>query len=267
MNDSLPNIYYSSESNKFINLAQKLELCSSSKSQSQLDLNSSSQILNLSSKDQICQSIECKPKIETKENAIQFNDNLPTELSGTILSIPDFSVSNENIVIGGITIYILDDEGNKCEIQVNPKDLIISVSEKYRKIAKINNNHRIFLMKENGEGLHRQMSLSAQGIRDKDIIIAKQLSDKMRKKLKENIKKGLIYFVIDSELGKEAFYGKGDVMFKIFADKFREKHQGKKFIFRYSGMTIKDEKKTIEELGFEQSERVFADLEKENIYI
>ena len=120
-------------------------------------------------------------------------------------------------------------------------------------------------MKKSGEGLHRKMSLSAQGIEDKDTIVAKQLNDEMRKKFKESIEKGLTYFVIDSELGKEAFYGKGDVMFKVFADRFREKFQGKKFIFRYSGITIKDEKKTIEELGFEQSERVFADLINENI--
>ena len=118
-------------------------------------------------------------------------------------------------------------------------------------------------MKKSGEGLHRKMSLSAQGIEDKDTIVAKQLNDEMRKKFKESIEKGLTYFVIDSELGKEAFYG--NVMFKVFADRFREKFQGKKFIFRYSGITIKDEKKTIEELGFEQSERVFADLLNENI--
>ena len=115
-------------------------------------------------------------------------------------------------------------------------------------------------MKKSGEGLHRQMSLDAQGVQDKDEIIAKQLSDEMRKKIKENIKNGLTFFIIDSELGNEAFYGKGDVKFKIFADKFREKHPGKKFIFRYSGMTINDEMKTIEELGFEQSERVFANI-------
>ena len=226
---------------------------------------SSNQNLNYNSKNNICQSIEYEPKIQTKENAIKFDDDLPKELGGTIISIPDFSVSNENIIIGGITIYIQDDNGNKYELQVNPKELITNVAEKYRKIAKINNNHRIFLMKKSGEGLHRKMSLSAQGIEDKDTIVAKQLNDEMRKKFKESIEKGLTYFVIDSELGKEAFYGKGDVMFKVFADRFREKFQGKKFIFRYSGITIKDEKKTIEELGFEQSERVFADLINENI--
>ncbi len=226
---------------------------------------SSNQNLNYNSKNNICQSIEYEPKIQTKENAIKFDDDLPKELGGTIISIPDFSVSNENIIIGGITIYVQDDNGNKYELQVNPKELITNVAEKYRKIAKINNNHRIFLMKKSGEGLHRKMSLSAQGIEDKDPIVAKQLNDEMRKKFKESIEKGLTYFVIDSELGKEAFYGKGDVMFKVFADRFREKFQGKKFIFRYSGITIKDEKKTIEELGFEQSERVFADLINENI--
>ncbi len=226
---------------------------------------SSNQNLNYNSKNNICQSIEYEPKIQTKENAIKFDDDLPKELGGTIISIPDFSVSNENIIIGGITIYVQDDNGNKYELQVNPKELITNVAEKYRKIAKINNNHRIFLMKKSGEGLHRKMSLSAQGIEDKDTIVAKQLNDEMRKKFKESIEKGLTYFVIDSELGKEAFYGKGDVMFKVFADRFREKFQGKKFIFRYSGITIKDEKKTIEELGFEQSERVFADLINENI--
>ena len=226
---------------------------------------SSNQNLNYNSKNNICQSIEYEPKIQTKENAIKFDYDLPKELGGTIISIPDFSISNENIVIGGITIYVQDDNGNKYELQVNPKELITNVAEKYRKIAKINNNHRIFLMKKSGEGLHRKMSLSAQGIEDKDTIVAKQLNDEMRKKFKESIEKGLTYFVIDSELGKEAFYGKGDVMFKVFADRFREKFQGKKFIFRYSGITIKDEKKTIEELGFEQSERVFADLINENI--
>lgn len=226
---------------------------------------SSNQNLNYNSKNNICQSIEYEPKIQTKENAIKFDDDLPKELGGTIISIPDFSISNENIIIGGITIYVQDDNGNKYELQVNPKELITNVAEKYRKIAKINNNHRIFLMKKSGEGLHRKMSLSAQGIEDKDTIVAKQLNDEMRKKFKESIEKGLTYFVIDSELGKEAFYGKGDVMFKVFADRFREKFQGKKFIFRYSGITIKDEKKTIEELGFEQSERVFADLINENI--
>lgn len=226
---------------------------------------SSNQNLNYNSKNNICQSIEYEPKIQTKENAIKFYDDLPKELGGTIISIPDFSISNENIIIGGITIYVQDDNGNKYELQVNPKELITNVAEKYRKIAKINNNHRIFLMKKSGEGLHRKMSLSAQGIEDKDTIVAKQLNDEMRKKFKESIEKGLTYFVIDSELGKEAFYGKGDVMFKVFADRFREKFQGKKFIFRYSGITIKDEKKTIEELGFEQSERVFADLINENI--
>ena len=226
---------------------------------------SSNQNLNYNSKNNICQSIEYEPKIQTKENAIKFDDDLPKELGGTIISIPDFSISNENIIIGGITIYVQDDNRNKYELQVNPKELITNVAEKYRKIAKINNNHRIFLMKKSGEGLHRKMSLSAQGIEDKDTIVAKQLNDEMRKKFKESIEKGLTYFVIDSELGKEAFYGKGDVMFKVFADRFREKFQGKKFIFRYSGITIKDEKKTIEELGFEQSERVFADLINENI--
>ena len=226
---------------------------------------SSNQNLNYNSKNNICQSIEYEPKIQTKENAIKFDDDLPKELGGTIISIPDFSISNENIIIEGITIYVQDDNGNKYELQVNPKELITNVAEKYRKIAKINNNHRIFLMKKSGEGLHRKMSLSAQGIEDKDTIVAKQLNDEMRKKFKESIEKGLTYFVIDSELGKEAFYGKGDVMFKVFADRFREKFQGKKFIFRYSGITIKDEKKTIEELGFEQSERVFADLINENI--
>ena len=226
---------------------------------------SSNQNLNYNSKNNICQSIEYEPKIQTKENAIKFDDDLPKELGGTIISIPDFSISNENIIIGGITIYVQDDNGNKYELQVNPKELITNVAEKYRKIAKINNNHRIFLMKKSGEGLHRKISLSAQGIEDKDTIVAKQLNDEMRKKFKESIEKGLTYFVIDSELGKEAFYGKGDVMFKVFADRFREKFQGKKFIFRYSGITIKDEKKTIEELGFEQSERVFADLINENI--
>lgn len=108
------------------------------------------------------------------------------------------------------------------------------------------------------------MSLDSQGIGDKDIIMARQLDDEMRKKLSNNIKKGLTYFIIDSQFGNEAFYGKGNVMFKTFADKFREKHPGKNFIFRYSGMIIKDEMKTIEELGFEQSERVFADLINES---
>ena len=260
MKDSLPNIYYSSESNKFINLANIQEISSSTNTQFQL----SSQKLNSNQINGICQSKGYLPKLEKKEDIIQFND-LPKEISGTIISISDFNVSNENIVIGGITLYIQDDNGNKFEIQANPKDLIMNVIEKYRKVAKIDNNHRIFLMKKSGEGLHRQMSLNAQKVEDKDIIIAKQLNDEIRKKLKDNIKKGFTYFIIDSDLGKEAFYGKGDVMFKIFADKFREKHQGKKFIFRYSGITINDEKKTIEELGFEQSERIFALLINENI--
>ena len=257
MSDSLPNIYYSSESNKFINMENKQQLSSSlqSKSQSESEDQQSNYINN-----NMTQSIEYNPKIETKENPIQYDENLPTELNGTIISIPDFSLSNTNIVIGGITLYIKDDKGNTFEIQANPKDLVIDIMERYRNVAKINNNYRIFFMKQNGEGLHRQMSLDAQDVKNKDIINAKQLSDEMRKKLKENIKNGLTFFIIDSQFGNEAFYGKGKIRFKIFADKFREKYPGKKFIYRYSGMIIKDEMKTIEELGFEQSERVFADV-------
>lgn len=262
MSDTLPNIYYSSESNKFINLANKQQLSSSSHSNPQS--NSESQISYSIKNNNISQSIDCIQKNEEKENSIQFDENLPKELSGTIISIPDFSISNENIVIGGIKVYIKDEKGNTFEVQVNPKDLIEDVAEKYRYVAKINNNYRIFLMKKSGEGLHRKLSLAAQGIEDKDVIMARQLDDEMRKKLSNNIKKGLTYFIIDSQFGNEAFYGKGNVMFKTFADKFREKNKGKKFIFRYSGMIIKDEMKTIEELGFEQSERVFADLINEN---
>ena len=255
MNDSLPNIYYSSESNKFINLANN-ELLKSSISQSE-----SQNSNTLNSKN--TESFEYNPKIETKKNPISQDEDLPKELSGTIISIPDFSLSNPNIIIGGITLYVKDDKGNTFEVHANPKELIKDVIERYRYVAKIDNDYRIFLMKKSGEGLHRQMSLDAQGVQDKDEIIAKQLSDEMRKKIKENIKNGLTFFIIDSELGNEAFYGKGDVKFKIFADKFREKHPGKKFIFRYSGMTINDEMKTIEELGFEQSERVFANIVNE----
>ena len=258
MSDSLPNIYYSSESNKFINLANK-ELSSSSKSN--LESQKSSTINNYENKSQ---SIDCFQKIETKENPIQYKEDIPTEISGTILSISDFSISNENIVIGGIKIKIKNDNDEIYEIQVNPKDLIENIAEKYRKMAKINNNHRIFLMKEDGDGLHRKMSLDAQGVKDGDIIVVKQLDNETRKKLAEKIKKGLPFFIIDSEFGNEAFYGKGNVMFRTFADKFREKHPGKKFIFRYRGMVIKDEKKTIEQLGFEQSERVYANLVDEN---
>ena len=259
MSDSLPNIYYSSESNKFINLANKQQLSSSSNSISESQKSST-----INNYENISQSVDCFQKNETKENPIQYKEDIPTEISGTILSISDFSVSNENIVIGGIKIKIKNDNEEIIEIQVNPKDLIIDLAEKYRKVAKINNNYRIFLMKENGDGLHRKMSLDAQGVKDGDIILAKQLNNEMRKKLSENIKKGLTFFIIDSEFGNEAFYGKGDVIFRIFADKFREKHPGKKFIFRYSGMLIKDENKTIEELGFEQSERVFANLVNED---
>ena len=261
MSDSLPNIYYSSESNKFINLANKQQLSASSNSNSESQKSST-----LNNYENISQSIDCFQKIETKENPIQNREDIPTEISGTILSISDFSVSNENVVIGGIKIKIKNDNDEIIELQVNPKDLIVNIAEKYRKVAKINNNNRIFLMKENGDGLHRQMSLDAQGVGDGDIILAKQLDKEMRKKLSEKMKKGLTFFIIDSEFGNEAFYGKGDVMFKTFADKFREKNPGKKFIFRYSGMTIKDENKTIEELGFEQSERVFAILENGNNY-
>lgn len=266
MSDSLPNIYYSSESNKFINLANKQEQSSSSQilSESQKSNLTESQKSNALNNKDICQSIEMNQNIPQKDNPIPFDESFPTEISGTILSIPDFSLSNTNIIIGGITLYFKDDKGNTFEIQANPKDLIIDITERYRHVAKINNNHRIFLMKENGEGLHRNMSLEAQGVQDKDIIIAKQLNDEMRKKLKDNIKKGLTLFIIDSQFGNEAYYGKGDVKFKVFADKFREKNPGKKFIFRYSGMVIKDEMKTIEELGFEQTERVFADLVDEN---
>ena len=258
ISDSLPNIYYSSESNKFINLEnKKQELPSTLKSESFSESQNSNYINN-----NVTQSIGNIKKIETKENQIDYNECLPKELSGTIISISDFSLSNTNIIIGGITLNIKDDYGNTFEVQANPKDLIIDVAERFRNVAKINNNKRIFLMKENGEGLHRKMSLEAQGIKNKDVIIAKQLTDEMRKKLKENIKKGMTFFIIDSEFGNEAFYGKGDVKFKIFADKFKAKYPGKNFIFRYSGMIIKDEMKTIEELGFEQSERVFADLKE-----
>ena len=260
MSDSLPNIYYSSESNKFINLAnikEKQDLSSMKETQNSIEAYN---------KD-ICESIDFNQQTQQKEKqnpVIDLNESIPSELSGTILSITDFNLSDTNIIIGGITIYVKDDKGNKFEIHANPTDLIINITERYRHVAKINNDYRIFLMKETGEGLHRNMSLEAQEVGDKDTIIAKQLDDEMRKKLKENIKKGLTFFIIDSEFGNEAFYGKGNVMFKIFADKFRGKHPGKKFSFRYSGMVIKDETKTIEELGFEQSERVFANVIDEN---
>ena len=259
MSDSLPNIYYSSESNKFINIANKQDLASSIESKSQSQSNSETQKSNYINNN-ITQSIKYNSEIETKDNPILYEEMLPKELNGTVISIPDFSLSNTNIIIGGITLYIKDDKGNTFEIQANSKDLIIDVAERYRNVAKINNNYRIFLMKENGEGLHRKMSLDAQGVKNKDIILAKQLNDEMRKKFKEKMKEGLTFFIIDSQFGNEAFYGKGNVNFKIFADKFRKKFPGKQFIFRYSGMTIDDEMKTIEELGFEQSERVFADL-------
>ena len=249
MNDSLPNIYYSSESNKFINMVNKQELSSSIESKSQSKSQSEIQKTNYINNN-ITQSIKYNKEIETKDNPLPYEEMLPKELNGTIISIPDFSLSNTNIIIGGITVYIKDDKGNIFEIQANPKDLIVDVSERYRNVAKINNNYRIFLMKESGEGLHRQMSLDAQGIKNKDIILAKQLNDEMRKKFKEKIKDGLTFFIIDSQFGNEAFYGKGNVNFKIFADKFRKKHPGKQFIFRYSGMIIEDEMKTIEELGF-----------------
>ncbi len=262
MSDSLPNIYYSSESNKFINLAniqEKQELSSSKKTLKESQKSSEAYSKN------VCESIDFNQKIEQKENpVIDFNESIPSELSGTILSVSDFSLSDSNIIIGGITIYVKDDKGKIFKVQANPNDLIVNIMERYRHVAKINNDYRIFLMKETGEGLHRNMSLEAQGIGDKDTILAKQLDDEMRKKLKENIKKGLTFFIIDSEFGNEAFYGKGNVMFKMFADKFRAKHPGKKFSFRYSGMVINDETKTIEELGFEQSERVFANVIDEN---
>ena len=262
MEDSLPNIYYPSESNKFINMANH-QLSSSSNS----NMNSATQksdTLNLDHNitANLSEINNNKSIIPTKENPFQNDDFIPEEISGTLISISNFSVSNENIIIGGITLHIKDDNGNIFEVQANPKDLIIDIIERYRKVANIKNNHRIFFMKENGEGLHRKMSLEAQGVGDKNIILAKQLDDKMRQNLKEKIKKGFIYFMIDYESESQAFYGKGNVMFKIFADKFREKYPGEKFSFRYNGDTIQDEKITIEELGFNQGERIFAQIIK-----
>ena len=268
MSDSLPNIYYPSESNKYINLANQEQLNTLSQQKNFENLSQTLKSSNSSNynynEDTI--SINNISQIKKQDNPMpnDYDEIIPQELSGTILSISNFSVSNENIVIGGITLYIKDDKGNTFEVQANRTDLISRVAERYRNVAKIDNEYRIFLMKKTGEGLHRKLSLEAQGIGDKDVLIAKQLDDEMRKKLKDKIKKGLTFFIIDSEFGKEAFYGKGNIHFKIFANKFREKYPGKKFTFRYSGITINDEMKTIEELGFEQSERIFATVIKEN---
>ena len=269
MSDSLPNIYYASESNKNINLAnqEQLNTLSQQKNFESLSQTLKSNDSNDYNFNEETVSMDNISQTNKKENIVvpkECDESFPLELSGTILSISNFSVSNENIVIGGITLYIKDDKGNTFEVQANRTDLISRVAERYRNVAKIDNEYRIFLMKKTGEGLHRQLSLEAQGIGDKDVLIAKQLNDEMRKKLKDKIKQGLTFFIIDSEFGKEAFYGKGNVHFKIFADKFREKYPGKKFTFRYSGIPINDEMKTIEELGFEQSERVFATVIKEN---
>ena len=268
MSDSLPNIYYPSESNKYINLANQEQLNTLSQQKNFENLSQTLKSSNSSNYNYNEETLSMNNISQIKKQDNPFPNDLdetfPKELSGTILSISNFSVSNENIVIGGITLYIKDDKGNTFEVQANRTDLISRVAERYRNVAKIDNEYRIFLMKKTGEGLHRKLSLEAQGIGDKDVLIAKQLDDEMRKKLKDKIKKGLTFFIIDSEFGKEAFYGKGNVHFKIFADKFREKYPGKKFTFRYSGITINDEMKTIEELGFEQSERVFATVIKEN---
>lgn len=268
MSDSLPNIYYSSESNKYINLANQEQintLTQQKKFESISQTLKSSNSSNYNFNDNTV-SMENISKIKYKDFQIpkDCDESIPSELGGTIISISNFSVSNENIVIGGITLYIKDDKGNTFEVQANKTDLITKVAERYRNVAKIDNEYRIFLMKQTGEGLHRHLSLEAQGIGDKDVLIAKQLDDEMRKKLKDKIKNGLTFFIIDSDFGKEAFYGKGKVHFKMFADKFREKYPGKKFTFRYSGITINDEMKTIEELGFEQSERVFANVIEES---
>lgn len=268
MSDSLPNIYYPSESNKNIYLANQEQLDTLSQQKNFENLSQTLKSSNSSNynfnEDTV--SMNNISQIKKQDNPIpnDYDETIPQELSGTILSISNFSVSNENIVIGGITLYIKDDKGNTFEVQANKTDLISRVAERYRNVAKIDNEYRIFLMKKTGEGLHRQLSLEAQGVGDKDVLIAKQLDDEMRKKLKDKIKKGLTFFIIDSVFGREAFYGKGNVHFKIFADKFREKYPGKKFTFRYSGIPINDEMKTIEELGFEQSERVFATEFKEN---
>ena len=206
--------------------------------------------------------------------------NIPNQSTQMTSSTTNYQIEVNN-VIKNINIK---SEFGLMSLQVNSDDLINDIIQKYKSKLGQQNVEYISFYSQDNIFIKPSLQLKNTGLKDNSTIIAKieykkniitketnnnsnfnpnmNLSREdaiaLKKKLKENARKGLITFIIlNPSLKPETYFAKPNDRFQVYIDDYKLKNPGKQFYFLYKGLQISPEQ-TIKEQKIQNLSKILA---------